>query len=243
MTAERAITNSRRSRNCYKGIDQSQIILIFEGHLRFNLRPALRSRLRLMTDRILLVCDANVCRSPYAESVLHSLLSAAGVQRVAVASAGLDVAPGHPICVEAAERLAQRETIEVSRAAPPAFTQHRIGEPRAGGGAPTPCSDRPDVADVERPHVHDARGGGARRRLTPEWRAGRLGRVGRGVRRTPSRGAWASWGRSSWTSSTATMERRASTAGRSTRSARRHPLSRDHCSRDEPPSVGLRGRP
>ena len=69
-----------------------------------------------MTDRILLVCDANVCRSPYAESVLHSLLSAAGVQRVAVASAGLDVAPGHPICVEAAERLAQREAIGVHRA-------------------------------------------------------------------------------------------------------------------------------
>jgi protein-tyrosine phosphatase len=70
-----------------------------------------------MTDRILLVCDANVCRSPYAESVLKSLLSAAGMQRISVGSAGLDVAPGHPMCAEAAARLAEREANGVAHRA------------------------------------------------------------------------------------------------------------------------------
>lgn len=69
-----------------------------------------------MADRILLVCTANECRSPYAESVLHSKLHAAGVQRVAVGSAGLEVTPGHPMCVEAYRRLAGAEVNGAHRA-------------------------------------------------------------------------------------------------------------------------------
>lgn len=71
-----------------------------------------------MADRILLVCTANECRSPYAESVLHSMLHAAGKQRIATRSAGLDVTPGRPICVEAAERLAEFEANGEHRARP-----------------------------------------------------------------------------------------------------------------------------
>lgn len=59
-----------------------------------------------MADRILLVCTANECRSPYAMSVLHSMLAAAGSREVAVVSAGFDVLPGHRICAEVARRSA-----------------------------------------------------------------------------------------------------------------------------------------
>lgn len=62
-----------------------------------------------MAERILLVCTANECRSPYAASVLHSMLAAAGPEGAAVYSAGLHVIRGNPLCAEAARRLAEIE--------------------------------------------------------------------------------------------------------------------------------------
>ena len=71
-----------------------------------------------MADRILLVCTANECRSPYAGSVLHSILREGGVHAVALATAGTHVTPGLPMCEEAAERLPDLETNGAHRARP-----------------------------------------------------------------------------------------------------------------------------
>jgi len=72
----------------------------------------------MMANRILFVCTANECRSPYAESVLHSMLREAGAHWVVVDSAGIDVTPGHPICTAAAQRLPDVEANEAHRARP-----------------------------------------------------------------------------------------------------------------------------
>lgn len=69
-----------------------------------------------MADRILLVCTANECRSPYAQTVLHSMLREAGAQQVSIQSAGLKVTPGHPMCAEAAQRLPDSESNASHRA-------------------------------------------------------------------------------------------------------------------------------
>lgn len=70
----------------------------------------------MMADRILLVCTANECRSPYAGSLLHSMLSPLSAERIAIRSAGIDVIPGHPMCTEAAARLAEPEATARHRA-------------------------------------------------------------------------------------------------------------------------------
>jgi protein-tyrosine phosphatase len=52
---------------------------------------------------VLVVCTGNICRSPYVERRLRSLLDGTGVH---VASAGTAAVVGHPISVESAARLA-----------------------------------------------------------------------------------------------------------------------------------------
>ncbi|MBC7723498.1 MAG: hypothetical protein H7146_01950 [Burkholderiaceae bacterium] len=52
--------------------------------------------------RILLVCSANICRSPYAEALLLRALPAiSGLPSVAVSSAGTLARPGFPVCTTA----------------------------------------------------------------------------------------------------------------------------------------------
>jgi protein-tyrosine phosphatase len=70
----------------------------------------------MMAERILLVCTANECRSPYAESVLRSRLREAGVQGVVLDSAGIHVTPGRAMCATAAERLPDAQTSPAHRA-------------------------------------------------------------------------------------------------------------------------------
>ncbi|MFF5174500.1 low molecular weight phosphatase family protein [Micromonospora sp. NPDC000089] len=53
-----------------------------------------------MPDRLLIVCHANMCRSPMAEYLLRQLL---GDRPIVVASAGTHAVPGHPMHPYAAE--------------------------------------------------------------------------------------------------------------------------------------------
>lgn len=55
---------------------------------------------------VLVVCTANVCRSPYAANLLRPLLSPHGIQ---VRSAGLAATPGQPPCPLVASRLAETQ--------------------------------------------------------------------------------------------------------------------------------------
>lgn len=57
--------------------------------------------------RILFVCTANVCRSPYLELRLRAVARGRGIDGVEVASAGTRAAPGHPIATELLDRLAR----------------------------------------------------------------------------------------------------------------------------------------
>jgi protein-tyrosine phosphatase len=56
--------------------------------------------------RILVVCTANVCRSPMGELVLRrELKAAAGHMEITIASAGTYAEPGQPMCRDGAEYL------------------------------------------------------------------------------------------------------------------------------------------
>ena len=70
----------------------------------------------MMADRILLVCTANECRSPYAGAVLHSLLREGGANGVDITTAGTHVRPGLPMCDDAAQRLPDLEAKATHRA-------------------------------------------------------------------------------------------------------------------------------
>lgn len=54
-----------------------------------------------MTFRILVVCTANVCRSPLAAALVAAALERADVAGVEVSSAGTSAIPGAPLCHEA----------------------------------------------------------------------------------------------------------------------------------------------
>ncbi|HYN30556.1 MAG TPA: low molecular weight phosphatase family protein [Dermatophilaceae bacterium] len=58
---------------------------------------------RLAGGRVLVVCTGNICRSPYVERRLCSLLAGSGVS---VRSAGTSAAVGRPMSVESGQRLA-----------------------------------------------------------------------------------------------------------------------------------------
>ncbi len=67
-----------------------------------------------MAQHILIVCSANVCRSPYAEALLRSRLRRAEADPgIELSSAGLQVQPGRPLCDTVATRL---DGIDVSDA-------------------------------------------------------------------------------------------------------------------------------
>ncbi|MBD8517053.1 arsenate reductase/protein-tyrosine-phosphatase family protein [Plantibacter sp. CFBP 8804] len=56
--------------------------------------------------RILVVCSANVCRSPLAEQLLQARLSTIpGFDRLVCSSAGIEVSRGHEMCADAAAVL------------------------------------------------------------------------------------------------------------------------------------------
>ena len=68
-----------------------------------------------MTFRILVVCTANVCRSPLVAALLAHELDPAGTGRpVTVASAGIDAVAGEPACPEMSQ-LAEAQWLPVSR--------------------------------------------------------------------------------------------------------------------------------
>ncbi len=51
---------------------------------------------RLAARRVLVLCDGNICRSPFVEHLLRARLTAAADQAIVVESAGLRAALGHP---------------------------------------------------------------------------------------------------------------------------------------------------
>jgi protein-tyrosine phosphatase len=54
---------------------------------------------------ILIVCTANVCRSPYAEALLTDYAGRSGRSRLRIASAGTRAAAGQSLCPDAAAQL------------------------------------------------------------------------------------------------------------------------------------------
>jgi protein-tyrosine-phosphatase len=71
-----------------------------------------------MTDQVifLVVCTANVCRSPAAEIILNDALAEIDATPVVRAvSAGVGAADGEPMCAQARDRLGRTSAEHVSR--------------------------------------------------------------------------------------------------------------------------------
>lgn len=91
------------------------------------------------TNTVLLVCTANVCRSPAAQHLLSTYLSALGLSSVTASSAGVRALEGHPIDARMAELLASdgiqsqafrarrldRASVDAATIVLTATTQHR----------------------------------------------------------------------------------------------------------------------
>ena len=70
---------------------------------------------------VLVVCSANICRSPYAEQVLRRWARLSGEEdTVTLASAGVSALPGQPMCREAALHLELDPSRHASRELTPA---------------------------------------------------------------------------------------------------------------------------
>lgn len=80
-----------------------------------------------MNARILVVCTANACRSPFAEQLLRSRLAGWEPVDLSVLSAGTRVAYNHPACSEA-DRILNRLGLDLAAHHPRQLTRELIDD-------------------------------------------------------------------------------------------------------------------